>query len=191
MLNAEFNALVADILGSLVEQFEERVTQARRKLAGVQTSDMVLYAHLVAAYIDSDYDSVPNLEWILAVPGTYLEHLRTGVFPGDFDCLDRASMLYRAGVPAEMAVAARNVLFRSTSRGEWTYTEVVELHHAGVSADYVSEAGVILCGPKALARMFHAGVSAAYASALVARGVKPKGICEAWAAGIPLEYVVY
>lgn len=194
MLNSEFNDLVEDIVYSGNEDrawLEAQVKKARRKLAGAQTNDMVLFAHLVAAYIESEYESVPNLEWILQVPGSYLEKLRAGVFPGGFACLDRASDFYRAGVPAEMVVAAKNALFGMTGSGEWTYSEIVELHNAGVTAEYVAQAGPILCGPKAFIGLFRAGVAPEYATALIAKGLKPKHVRENWAVGIPVEYVVF
>lgn len=191
MLTADFEALVADILRiHLSARDSEVIRKARRKLAVVPTGDMVLYAHMVAAYIESGYESVPNVEWILGMPGSYLEELRAGFYPGDWSCLDYASDFYRAGVPAEMVVAAKNALLGIHGSSEWSRSDIVTLHRAGVPAAYVAEAGVIRCGVPAFVKLFEAGVSGEYASFLVNRGFKPKVVREAWAAGIPLEYVV-
>ena len=205
MYGDEFLAFVAELTDDIASLTDERwraeVREARWKLAGVETSDMVLFAYLVAGYLLSDSYGIPypeEIEKMLAVPSGYLHQVMYRQGTHEWHSVIKAGKFYRAGVPAELVVAAKGSLSGIRGAGEWMTDEVCYLHEQGVAAEYVKATEGILCAASQLADMYHAGVPADYVVALsntVAhksgdsfQGLEPQRIIELWEAAVPVEY---
>lgn len=205
MRGEEFLAFVTELADGHSVRMDHRwrneVRDARWKLAGVDTTDMVLFAYLVAGYLLSESYGIPypeDMEKMLAVPSGYLHRVMYRRCGHEWHNIIKAGKFYRAGVPAELVIAAKGSLSDVHSAGEWMSDEVLYFHEQGVTAEYVEATEGILCTAPHLARMYHAGVPADYAMALsnVAgskpwdsfQGMKPKRIIELWETGVCIEY---
>lgn len=205
MRGEEFFAFVTELADGHSVRMDHRwrneVRNARWKLAGVDTTDMVLFAYLVTGYLLSESYGIPypeDMQKMLAVPSGYLHRVAYRRCGHEWHDIIKAGKFFHAGVPAEMVLAVKGSLSDIRSAGEWMSDEVLYLHEQGVSPEYVKATEGILCTASHLAQMHHAGVPADYAMALsnvagskpwnAVQALKPKRIIELWEAGIPIEY---
>jgi len=205
MTNVEFLAFVADLTHdfSTNKVWQKTVREARLKFAHLDVNDMVAYAYLVAGYVLSDSYGIPfpeEIDKMLAVPSSYLHRVAYNRCSHEWHHALRALRYYQANVPAEFVAASPNSMDDIHSAGEWSFQDLIQLHTAGVSAEYVEKTSGIMCAPENLVKMHQAGVPAEYVVALADmamrrpwgafKGMKPKDIIAAWKSGLPLEYAM-
>jgi hypothetical protein len=203
MTNADFLMLVTDLCSESLSDSRFRATlhQSRRTVAVIDTSDMVLFAYMVAAHIQSDSYGLPfpeEIQRMLKVPGSYLHRVAYRRCAHEWHDIMRAADYYAAGIPAELVAAANNSMSSSHGRGEWSKQDVGQMHALGVPPEYVRDTKGIVCSVDDLAALHTAGVPPYYALALAGNaargprdyGMKPKRIISLWQNRIPVEYAV-